>query len=78
MARIWHLERTGVDVGYDETAAVVVVADTEDEARSLASDRAGVEGAAVWKAPTLCRCQSIGSANRSVTPGVVCQDYRAG
>jgi hypothetical protein len=55
---IWSLERKGAD--YDEIEALVIIADTEPDAREVAA-KAGYEGD-VWYNPAVKVC-AIGEAS---------------
>ena len=45
---------------YDKAFGFVVAAATEDEARKLASEKPGDEGAGVWLDPKLTSCRELG------------------
>lgn len=74
--KLWLLERRDTEiVGWDEARGVVVAAETEDEARLLASQKRGDEGAGAWTDMTRTTCEELipGSASR-----VVLVDFGAG
>jgi hypothetical protein len=74
--KLWLLERADTEiVGWDETRGVVVAADTESDARELASTQRGDEGSATWLDPLRTTCGELvpGSAAR-----VVLVDFKAG
>lgn len=75
MIRLFLLERTD-QIGYDETAGLVIAATSDAEAKQIANDRAGDEGA-VWALPSTT-CKRIGNAVGIKEPGVILVDFRAG
>lgn len=70
---IYHLKREYADL--DETQEMVVIAGSEEEARQLASERAGDEGAELWlgKVPT---CELLG-VSITDTAEVVCRCFHS-
>ena len=71
----YKLSRPGIKVGYDEAAGFVVRAHTSQEARRLASQKAGGERDLVWLDPKQSKCTLIRPAGR---PAVVMRDFNAG
>lgn len=74
---IYHLARKGVTY-YDEASAFVIIAASPDEARRMASDDAGDEGAYTWVDPADSSCESIGTATVGAVPGPVVRSFHAG
>lgn len=74
---IYHLARKGV-TRYDEASAFVVIAASQDEARRMASDDAGDEGAYTWVDPADSSCEVIGTALPDAVPGPVVRSFHAG
>lgn len=74
---VYHLSRKGV-VHYDEVSDFVVVAASQDEARRMASDDAGDEGAYTWVYPDTSSCVAIGTALPDAVPGPVVRSFHAG
>ena len=73
---IYHLRRIG-PIGWDETSDMIVVADDETSARSLAmSDRShyGTEGPEPW---AKAQCEEIGTAAVG-TPRIVLSSFLSG
>ena len=73
---IYLLERKGGH-GYDEAGGFVVAAPTAAEARILAGEDSGDEGAGAWEGTTRSTCRKIG-AGASLEAGVVLRSYNAG
>ena len=72
--KLWLLEAIeGVD--YDCAAGFVVRAETHIEARKLASEDAGEEGATYWLDAARSTCRRLKEDGR---PGTILQDFRAG
>jgi len=71
--KLWLLKRK--DVWYDEAAGFVIRAQREQDARVIASEYAGGEGAEVWLDPEDSTCTEL---TRDGEPGVVLEDFRAG
>jgi hypothetical protein len=74
---LWIIRPIGVSAGhwepwYDKSFGFVVVADTEEEARALASDYAGDEGSAVWLDDTETSCEVLDDDGE---PRVVIRDF---
>lgn len=76
MLKIFHLRRKGVTY-YDEVSDFVVIAASEDEARRMASDDAGDEGAHTWVDPDTSSCVAIGTALPDAVPGPVVRSFQA-
>lgn len=74
---IYHLARKGVTY-YDEVSAFVVIAASSDEARRMASDDAGDEGAYTWVDPADSSCEVIGTTLADAVPGPVARSFHAG
>lgn len=74
---IYHLARLGV-THYDEVSDFVVIAASQDEARRMASDDAGDEGAYTWVDPADSSCVAIGTALPDAVPGPVVRSFHAG
>lgn len=74
---IWHLARPAEHIQWDEAIGFVLVAETEDTARTLAASNAMFEGSTVWLTPTLSACIPIGIAN-DPTPRVILRSYHPG
>lgn len=68
---IYLVKRTD-HVRYEEFAAVVVIATTEDQARELAKKLDGDQAASVWDAAT------VSEVNPDGEPGIVLSDFNAG
>jgi len=77
MLKIFHLRRKGV-TRYDEVSDFVVIAASQDEARRMASDDAGDEGAYTWVDPADSSCEVIGTALPDAVPGPVVRSFHAG
>ena len=76
---IWHLTRhedTGWD--YDEVISWVIIASSEDQARALAAEGPGDEGARFWLEPSLSICKLIGTALYGEPSGIVVRSFHAG
>lgn len=74
--KLWLLERADTEVvGWDETRGVVVAAETEPDARELASKERGDEGSDAWLDPTRTTC---GELIPGSVPRVVLVDFKAG
>lgn len=74
---IYHLARLGV-THYDEVSAFVIIAASQDEARRMASDDAGDEGAYTWVDPADSSCEVLGTALPEAVPGPVVRSFHAG
>ena len=74
---IYHLARKGV-TRYDEVSAFVIIAASPDEARRMAADDAGDEGAYTWVDPADTSCVVIGTALPEAIPGPVVRSFHAG
>lgn len=74
---IYHLARKGVTY-YDEASAFVIIAASPDEARRMASDDAGDEGAYTWVDPVDSSCEVIGTALPDAVPGSIIRSFHAG
>ncbi len=59
---------------YDKTFGVVVRAETDDEARAIASKVAGDEGEAAWLSATFTTCDELVPDGE---PGVIMRDFAA-
>lgn len=75
--KLFHLHRLNGQAGIDEARAFVVAARDEFEARELAADEAGDEGAAFWYSEATVAAKEIGTAGPDVHGVIVC-DFRAG
>lgn len=73
--KYYKLTRPVLHVRYDEASAFVVLANTPREARQLASERAGDEGAKTWLDPKLSKCARLPNRPR---PMVILRDFNAG
>ena len=73
---LWLLERI-YRVHFDEAIGFVVAAETEAEARSLASQDAGDEGQEAWLNPWRSTCECIGEASQA-DARVVLRSFRSG
>lgn len=74
--KIWLIERAETeDVDYDETRGVLVIAESEEQARAMASKERGVEGEAAWLDPSRTTCKELVPGD---APRVVLVDFRAG
>ena len=88
MKRIWLLEpidpncrkpgSSSYRFSYDAYHGFVVCAETEGEAREIASGNPGDEGADSWTDIAITSCEDIGIANDSTSTGIVLADMRAG
>lgn len=72
---IYHIARDEGKVDWDETAAFVVVAASEEEARTFADEIGHPHG---WKDAGYASCTLIGRACPKTAAGVVLVDFRAG
>jgi len=72
---IYLLLRHDDDINYDECAAFVICAPTPAEARKMANEACADEGQ-IWESDKVT-CRKIGSAMKTVLPGIVLCDYRA-
>jgi hypothetical protein len=74
---IWKLERNEAD--YDETAGLVLVAETEGDARQIAHDGArGDQSPDAWFAPNT-EVTVIGKATPGLESGtIILTDFRVG
>lgn len=70
---LYLLKRTG-RIGYDEYVEKLVRAGTEAEARTVANEEPGDEGA-IWNNPAQVRCEVVSSEGET---GVVIDSFRAG
>lgn len=82
---IWHIYRPELEAKYDETAAFVIFAETEQAARQLIADQpstAGVwgdEGPDVWLDPNRSKAEALGYADYSAPgPRIVIRSFNAG
>lgn len=81
MMKIYKLERTeaGLSRGiYDCANGFVVVAEHPEQARELASQQHGDEGAEVWFVEHLSACVHLGTALKGAEAGVIIRNYHAG
>lgn len=69
---LWHLERVG-RIGWDEVEEFVIRADSEDEARALASAAAGDEGKEIWRGSAVV-CKEIEADGPKE---IICRAYRS-
>ena len=72
---IWKLTRLD-EVDYDQMSAVVVIADSESDARQLAGLARGSEAEAVWHAPTYTTCVCFGASNAEFSYGIVLRNHK--
>ena len=68
--RLWILERETVDC--DEVRAMVIRAESPEQARRIAQDQAACEGAGAWATASLARVMEEGEAK------LICRDFCAG
>ena len=71
---LWLLERIGKS-RYDEYVGHVIRAGSEDEARAIAAEKPGDEGAAVWTEPAHSTCTPVAEAGET---GIILSDFHAG
>jgi hypothetical protein len=62
----------------DKARGFVVIADSEQQARRLASEQHGDESADFWLRPSFARCDVIGTAARGQNAAVVMRDFAVG
>jgi hypothetical protein len=62
---------------FDEAAGFVVAAGDTVEARWLAADQPGDEGAHVWMDPTLTECHLVGEALPEQVAGILMRDFHS-
>jgi hypothetical protein len=74
---MYLFERDGA-IGYDELAAILVVADSLSEARIYASEYSGDEGAGVWLKLVPKRLGPYNLPFNTYEPFSLIRDYRAG
>ena len=74
-AKIYELFRKG-ECGYDEADAMVVAAETAQDARRVASENAGDEGSATWLAASLSVVRELKPGG--VKAGLILRSYNAG
>lgn len=74
--KLWLLKRTD-EVGWDQGRAFVVRAETEAEARQLASNEAGDyrEPTDKWADPSFSTCTELTSDG---APEIILEDFKAG
>lgn len=73
---IYHVERTD-RIGYDECAGFVIVARSENEARTIAAANAGDEMSPVWLYQATV--VQLGNSELPIAESrIVMRDYRAG
>lgn len=70
---IFTLRRDDQDVQLDEAAAFVVVAESTHEARKLAAQSAGKEGAYPWAFEAAC--VKVGTAEPDMVAGVLLGNF---
>lgn len=78
---LWKLARVNVVTpSRDTLRSVVVAAETEAQARQLATAVAGDEGRAAWTEGNQTACIHIGDAEPTAFPypGIVCADFLEG
>jgi hypothetical protein len=65
------------DYMLESNTAMLVLAHNEKQARSLAADHAGDEGADVWYSPAISTCSLLVGAHqsKSATPAVIMSGY---
>src|SRR5689334_248776 len=74
---IWHLTREWEHYHYDEVAEWVIVAETEQDARRMASDDPGDEGPGFWLDSRESTAVVVGTAVEDV-PRVITRHFHAG
>ena len=73
--KLWLLKRRH-DIGYyDEAQGFVVRADSASAARTLASERAGDEGAGTWLSPKYSSCAAL---RPDGTKTIILREFNAG
>lgn len=74
--KLWILqgsvEVAAFDPWYDKAFGFVVRAESKDEARRIASEEAGDEGAAAWLDPAQTTCAMLEDAG---DPGILLRDF---
>ena len=74
---VYKVWRDDHDVDYDETAGMVVLAETPKQAREIvAAEKRGDEFKPIWLDPKQSRVQKVNVYGRK--PGIVLVDYHAG
>jgi hypothetical protein len=75
--KVWKLARVNVVTTQPETQrAIVVIAETEEGARYMAAESAGMEGRKAWLDPSSSGCWSFGTADESyIMSGQILRDY---
>jgi hypothetical protein len=79
--KVWKLARINMvaPVSAGQTRAVVVIARTEEGARRLAMESAGVEGPRTWLDADQTNCWSFGTVDESYDmPGQIIRDFVEG
>lgn len=72
--KVYFLNRLG-ELEYDVAEGFIVLADSEKEARALASRQHGDEGPATWTSSKLSTCEEV---RLSGEPRVLLRDFYAG
>ena len=73
---LWKLQRNDVD--YNETAGLIIAADTELRAREIAHDEAaGGQSPDAWFNPSV-EVTSVGMAAEGLGSGIILTDYLRG
>jgi len=70
---IYHVHRDG-EGSWQEQEGVVVIAESEDSAREVASRSHGDEGVDLWLTPKVT-VEYLGIARAGLTAGLTCRDY---
>ena len=73
--KLWLLKRPEDDCSWDEYDGFVIRAQNEVQARRIASENPGDEGASVWLSSVLSTCEEL--KNQGI-PGIVLSDFMAG
>lgn len=66
------------NIGYDEVAAILIVANSVDEASDYAAGYSGDEGPTVWKQLDPMRLGPYNFPTETYEPFILIRDYKAG
>lgn len=75
---IYQIVRDDSEVGWDEYAGFVIVAESEEKARAIAQEQEGVLRGYDWKNHEFASCNLIGQACLGIGEGVILEDYKRG
>lgn len=73
---IYYIKRRSIaSCDYDQARSMVIIAETDRQAREIAACNCGDEGSRVWESSVSSICDYIGKADTNQVPGLVCQDF---